>query len=293
MSTTAPGSTAADVHVVIGGTGQQGGATARALLARGAHVRVLVRDATSPEARELARLGASLVVGNLDDPPSVRSAMDGAVGVFVMTSLSIERWTEGEVAHGETIADAAKAARVEHVVYSSVAGADRATGIPHFESKRRVEQYIDSLGLSRTFVRPVFFMDNFNRAAPTTEHGVRVLRLPLPADASLQLIAVADIGRVSAAALLSPGLIEGGAIEIAGDTQTCDDIATILGKAAGLDARFESLPLSTLDGDEDRQAMFAWYATPVSTTADVAQVRSINPQLLDLTTWSQAFLRRA
>lgn len=274
-------------YAVIGGTGQQGGATARALLLAGARVRVLVRQPTSGKAEDLAHLGAELVTADLDDPDSIRNGFAGTTAVFAMTSPTRENWTDGEVAHGKTIADAARDAQVQHLVYTSVAGAERHTGIPHFESKRRVEEYIDALGLQRTFVRPVFFMDNFNRAAPVIKDGKRILQLPLPPDVSLQLIAVDDIGAVCAAALMDPDRIVVGAIEIAGDKRTVTEIADILGSVADLPAGYEQLPLSSLDKDPDRQAMFTWYAQPTSTEADIVETRTLAPNLADLTTWSR------
>ncbi|WP_219065794.1 NmrA family NAD(P)-binding protein [Candidatus Mycobacterium methanotrophicum] len=142
--------TSSGVVAVVGATGQQGGATARALLAAGASVRALVRDPQKPVAQELAAAGAQLVVADLDDPATIRAAFNGASRVFAMTTMMSGRGTAGETADGIAIADAAKATSVQHLVYSSVAGADRHTGIPHFDSKRRVEN------ISRSFVYQLF-----------------------------------------------------------------------------------------------------------------------------------------
>jgi uncharacterized protein YbjT (DUF2867 family) len=145
------------VVAVVGATGQQGGATARALLSAGVSVRALVRDPQKPAAQALAAAGAQLAVADFDDPASVQTAFDGVARVFAMTTMSSGRGTQGEVNDGILLADAVKAAGVEHLVYSSVGGAERHTGIPHFESKRRVEEHIESLGLPATFVRQTFF----------------------------------------------------------------------------------------------------------------------------------------
>jgi uncharacterized protein YbjT (DUF2867 family) len=82
-------------------------------------------------------------------------------GLFAMTTFAGPKGTQGEVEHGRHIADAAREVGVAQVVYSSVGGAERATGIPHFESKRRVEEYMTAVGLPTRFVRPTFVMDNF------------------------------------------------------------------------------------------------------------------------------------
>src|SRR6185437_13169245 len=123
---------------VVGATGLQGGATARALLGANAPVRALARRIDSDAARALTELGADLVAADLDDPESLRAAFTGVDGVFAMTTPGYDQRTDLEVTHGHAIADAAAAASVPHVVYNSVGGAERHTGIPHFDSKRNI-----------------------------------------------------------------------------------------------------------------------------------------------------------
>jgi uncharacterized protein YbjT (DUF2867 family) len=138
-----------------------------------------------------------------------------------MTTFTGPRGVEGEVEHGVAIGDAARDAGVSHVVYSSVGGAERRTGIPHFESKRRVEEHLESLGLRTIFLRPAFFMVNFaGPARPITGNGKIVLRMPLAGATPLQMIATTDIGKVAALALIEPDRVPGGAIELAGDELT-------------------------------------------------------------------------
>ncbi|MGY1703491.1 NmrA/HSCARG family protein [Geodermatophilus sp. SYSU D00697] len=270
------------VIAVVGATGQQGGATAAALLDAGARVRALVRD--SGRARDLADRGAELVPADLQDPDSLRTAFRGAQRVFAMTTPFGPRGVDGEVADGTALADAAADAGVEHLVFSSVGGAERGTGIPHFESKRRVEEHIVSLGLPATLVRPVFFMENLRWMA-SAEDGAVVVRMALPAGVPLQMIAVADIGAVTAAVLLDPSRVPGGSIEIGGDERTGEQVAAAFGERAGLPGRYEALPLDALGDDEDSRAMFAWFARPPAYRADVAATRALAPGLQDLPTW--------
>ena len=122
--------------LVIGATGQQGGATARALLARGRPVHALVRDPDRPAAQSLAAQGATLVTGDLDDRESLRAAMSEVGGVFLVLSMMTgSRVSPAGVAaeerRGATVAEVAAEIGIEHLVYSSVAGADQHTGIPH------------------------------------------------------------------------------------------------------------------------------------------------------------------
>lgn len=278
------GTTPGGVFAVVGATGQQGGATARALLAAGTTVRALVRDTGSAGAKALAQAGVQLVRADLEDPQSLRAAFAGVDGLFAMTTMTGPDGTDGEVRQGRTIGDAARDAGVPHVVYSSVGGAERATGIPHFESKRRVEEHLLELGLSTTFVRPTFFMDNF-ASGPQEEDGTLVLRSPLAPGVPVQMVAVDDIAAVAAVALRDPAAVPGGSVEIAGDELTGEQIAETFGVRAGKPARFEPLPLDVLAGDEDMYAMFTWFRRLPAYEADFAATRRLSPGVKDFATW--------
>lgn len=288
MSETPPVPTADDAGViaVIGATGQQGGATARALLNAGATVRALVRDPRADAAVALEGTGAELVQADVEDLETLRAALAGTGALFAMTTFAGRDGTAGEVRRGGLIAEAARDVGVPHVVYGSVGGAERHTGIPHFESKRRVEERMTALGLQTTFVRPTFFMENFDSFfAPATEDGVVVLRAPLAPGVPLQMVAVDDIGAAAAAALLDPTGVPGGALEIAGDELTGEQVAAAFGDRAGLPARFEPLPLDVLSDDPDQLAMFTWFTTPPAYRADIAATRRLVPDLTDFRAW--------
>ncbi|MGP5673562.1 NmrA/HSCARG family protein [Brachybacterium alimentarium] len=273
---------------VYGATGQQGGAVLDALLAKGASVRALVRNPSSDRAQALAQRGVELVQADADEPASLVPALDGVKALFFMTTppggVQTED-TEGETRQGIALADAAKQAGVPHVVYSSVGGAERETGVPHFESKRRAEEHLESLGVPTTLVRPAFFMENLLGMRPSLEGDEIVVRLPLPDAVPLQMIAVKDIGAVAATALLDPQSIPDGAIEIAGDELTGSQIAAAYAKHTGMPARYEALPLSVLDDSYDMQAMFRWFAESAAYQADLAQVSALVPEVLDLPAW--------
>jgi uncharacterized protein YbjT (DUF2867 family) len=272
------------IVAVVGATGQQGGAAARALLGAGVSVRALVRDPAKPAARALASAGAQLAISDFDDSKTIRAAFDGVSRVFAMTTMASGRGTSGETADGIVIADAALAASVEHLVYSSVGGAERDTGIPHFESKRRVEEHIESLGLPATFVRPTFFYENLLRQPPTPEDGSIVIRMPLADGVPLQMVAVDDIGAVAAAVVIDPDQVPGRAVEIAGDELTGSQIAAAFGRQAGLPARFQSLPPEAA-GDDDQRAMFEWFAKTPAYQADRALTARLDPRVQTLEQW--------
>lgn len=271
--------------LVIGGTGQQGGATARHLLDRGWAVRVLVRDPDKPAAQALASKGAALVRGDLDDPASFAAAFAGVYGVFsVQTADHVG--VEGETRQGKAVADAAREANVAHLVYSSVGGAERDSGIPHFDSKWQVEQHIRKLGLPATILRPVFFMDNFRSfLGPRLIDGSLISRLPIHPDTRLQLIAVDDIGRFAADAFAQPETYLGAELEIAGDELTGPQIAAVFQSAAGVPAQFIEQPIEEIRSfSSDAATMFEWFNTG-GYAADIAALRVRQPELLTLAAW--------
>jgi uncharacterized protein YbjT (DUF2867 family) len=274
---------------VAGATGAQGGAVVDALLEQGASVRALVRSTESERARSLADRGVELAQIDVKAPASLNNSLQGADAFFFMTTPYGSQIPDidGEIQQGVDFADAAAAAQVPHVVFSSVGGAERNSGVPHFESKRKVEQHLAGRGLSATIVRPVFFMDNFSSMAPTVEGSELVLRLPLPDGIKLQTVAVRDIGVVAAAALLDPSAVPA-AIEIAGDELTGSEIAAAFGAHVGLSARYEALPVEVLNGQDDLQKMFRWFAETPAYQADLAAVRQIDPDLWNLQAWLQA-----
>ncbi len=151
----------ADRTILVGGaTGNQGGAVLRQLLAAGWQVRALSRTPSSPKAQALAVRGVEVVAGDMNTVSSLVRALDGVYGVFSVQNF-MDAGVEVEVQQGKNLADAAKQAGVSHLVYSSVGGAERSSGVAHFESKGAIERHIQGLGLPATILRPVLFMENF------------------------------------------------------------------------------------------------------------------------------------
>jgi uncharacterized protein YbjT (DUF2867 family) len=120
--------------------------------------------------------------------------------------------------------------------------------------------------------------------APQREDGGVVLRAPLAPGVPLQMVAVEDIGAVAAAVLLDAASVPGGAVEIAGDELTGEQIAAVYGQRAGLPARFEALPLSVIE-DADQKAMFTWFAQLPAYQADFDATRRLAPGVRDFAAW--------
>lgn len=258
------------VILVTGATGQQGGAVAHELLGRGHKIRALTRKPEGPAARQLRKLGAEIVSGNLDDAASLEAAVAGVWAVFAIQN-TWEAGVEGEEAQGKRIAEIARKAGVEHYVYTSVGSAQRKTGIPHFENKWRIEERVRALKFpSYTILRPVFFMENWLSPwfKPAIDAGK--LMVGLQPTTVLQMIAVADIGKYGLAAFEKQAALNGREIDIAGDARTMPDTASILTRAAGRTIVFEKVPIEEVrKGSADFAIMLEWMDR-VGYSADIA-----------------------
>lgn len=277
------------IIVVAGATGQQGGAVLRRLRGQGWTLCGITRDPNQPAARRLAAAGVELTAANLDDRASLDRALEGAYGLYSVQTFR-EEGPAGEERQGKALADAAKAAGVQHVVYASVGGADKGTGIPHFESKWRIEEYSRALGLPLTVLRPVFFMENFlSFSAP--RNGV--LAMPLPSDRPLQMIAVDDIGGIAALAFAQPEQFLGRALELAGDELTLDQTAAVWSRVSGQPVRYQALPLDAVRAQSAETAtMFDWF-NRVGYQADIPALRALYPPLQRFASWLEAHVGAA
>ncbi|QQQ77301.1 NmrA/HSCARG family protein [Saccharothrix sp. 6-C] len=266
--------------LVTGATGAQGGAVTRALLARGHRVRALTRDPHSVAARELRRLGADIAHGDFDDPASLRAALDGARAVFAVTT-PFGSDTDTEVRHGITLVDAAR--DVEHVVFTSASNADRDTGIPHFDSKQRIERHLVDAGPRWTILGPAAFIDD--KFGEWTMRGLRegAFHLPMPADRPLHLVAVRDIAAVAVLALEQPDRFAGRRLDLAGEALTPAAMAEALTAAIGRPIRHHRPPLDVVARySADLAAMFGYF-TEVGTDIDLPRLHAALPEI----TWTR------
>ena len=244
--------------LVTGATGQQGGAVARSLLAKGQKVRVMTRSLE--KAKEMANRGAEVVRGDFEDRVSLREAIRGADGVFLM-GTPFEKGPNAEIDQGKEIVLACWRFGAPHIVYTSVCGANLGTGIPHFESKAKVESYIKETGQACTILRPVWFMENFTSPwlYPSIEKGV--LTTPVLPDRKLQMIALPDIGEFASEAFLRPKEFIGKEIDLAGEELTMKEIALQISCAANREIRYETIPEDKAEAavGHDFALMYRWF----------------------------------
>ncbi|MFM2304181.1 MAG: hypothetical protein RLZZ135_1591 [Cyanobacteriota bacterium] len=272
--------------LVTGATGNQGGSIAHHLLQRGKFkVRAMVRDENKPAAQALKELGAELVKADFNDRASLDRAVQGVYGIF-----SMQDFREGaavEIRHGNAIADAASAAGVEHFVYSSVGSAERNTGIPHFDSKFQVEEYIRSLGLPHTILRPVFFFYNYNMMLPMVKNGT--LPQPLSPDTRLQQLSEEDYGKMVAEVFERPADFANREIEVASVEMTMPEIAVVFSRVLGKPVTYQQIPFEAFEqqAGEEVTIMYRWFEN-VGYIADFAQLKHDFPAPTDFESYLRA-----
>jgi uncharacterized protein YbjT (DUF2867 family) len=297
---------------VVGATGAQGGGLVRAILAdRGGPyaVRALTRHPDSEKGRALAAAGAEVVAADLDDPASVERAFRGAYGAFCVTNFWEHFSPERELAQAQHQADAARAAGLEHVIWSTLEDTRRWVPledtrmptlmgqykVPHFDAKGMADRFFTERGVPTTFLLTTFYWENFilfgmePRPAPD---GTLELALPM-GGARLAGIAAEDIGRCAYGIFLRDKELVGKTVGIAGELLTGAQLAAALGRALGREVRYVAVPHATyrslgFPGAEDLGNMFQVYTEferEFAATRDVDFARLLDPTLQDFETW--------
>ena len=244
--------------LVTGATGQQGGAVARSLLSKGKKVRVLTR--TPDKAKALAQKGAEVIRGDFEDEESLKTALRGVDGVFLM-GTPFEKGEDAEFEQGKAAVRACWKYGAPHIVYTSVCAANKKTGIPHFESKAKVEEFIKETEIASTILRPVWFMENFSSPwlYPSIQKGI--LTTPVRPERKLQMIALSDIAEFATEAFLRPEDFVGKEIDLAGDELAMDDIAVQIACAMNREVKYEQIPEEKAEAavGHDFALMYKWF----------------------------------
>ena len=257
--------------LVTGATGHQGSTVARHLLQRGRFaVCALVRDQKEPTARALKQAGAELAEGDFGDRASLDRALRGVSGVFSMQGF--QDGASIEIRQGKALVDAAREAGVEHFVYSSVGSAERKTGIPHFDSKFQIEEYVRASGLPYTIMRPVFFFFNYDAMRPMIEKGT--LAQPLSPDTKLQQLSEEDYGKMVAEVFERPADFLSRAVEVASVNLTMPEIGAAFSRVLGKPIAYQQASFESFQqqAGEEVTTMYRWFEN-VGYSADLANLK--------------------
>lgn len=300
------------IIAVMGATGAQGGGVARAILndpASEFKVRAVTRNPYSAKAQALAALGADVVAADLDDAASLRRAFAGAYGAFCVTFFWEHFSPELELAHAQRLAEAARSARLEHVIWSTLEDSRQwsplsdnriptlmgSYKVPHMDAKGEADQAFLAAGVPTTFLLPSFYWENFiylGMGPSRAPDGRLTITLPLQGT-KLAGIAADDIGGCAYALFRQGAARIGQRVGIAGEHLTGEQMAASLARAFGEDVRFNDVPPSLyrsfgFPGAEELGNMFqieAENAAAVLGLRDIAATRALNPALQSFDLW--------
>ena len=302
--------------LVIGATGAMGRAVVQALLretaSRAWKVRVFTRDPASRRAQALKAENPDrieLYQGNLEDSEALGRAMSGMDGAFINTDFFSIMSVRGEFEQGVRALQAAEAAGVQHVVYSTLEAttliSDGQIPVPHFDAKAAVQHWV-AMMRSDEFMRkvPGFYTNNVTMlmTAPYFENfqsvfppepdgeGGYIFRFAA-ADKPHPMIALADIGWFAEHIFANPDRWKGRSLEILGDDPTLADVVQTFTNVTGLPARYEDMPLEVVRQfpgfGHDLANMYAFIQTH-GIKSDLAALRAIHPRLLTFKDWLAA-----
>jgi uncharacterized protein YbjT (DUF2867 family) len=303
------------VIAVLGATGAQGGGLARAILKDpndGFSARVLTRDVNSPKAQEFARLGAEVVAVDVDDPASLKRAFSGAYGAFCVTFFWAHFSVDREMAEAKSMAEAAKAAELKHVIWSTLEDTrkwvplsdDRMPTlqgkykVPHFDGKGESDHFFSDAGVPTTFLLTSFYWDNFinfGMGPATGPDGKLAITFPM-GDKKLPSIAAEDIGKCAYGVFKAGEKFIGKRIGVSGEHLTGTQMAAAFSEIIGKEVGYNSVPPEVyrtfgFPGADDLGNMFQFkrdFEEYFCGMRDPEFARTLNPSLQTFKAWLAA-----
>lgn len=300
------------VIVVFGATGAQGGGLVHAILNDKNSefaVRAVTRDTSSDKAKELAKLGAEVVAGDVDDLKSMKRVLEGAYGAYFVTFFWTHFSPEKEMAEVKLMAEAAKEANLQHVIWSTLEDVrkyvpledDRLPTlhgkykVPHFDGKGESDQYFIDAGVPVTFMLASYYWENliyFGMGPKRGADGKLAITFPM-GNKKMAGIAAGDIGKCAYGIFKNKEKFLGKRIGIAGDQLTCTEMANALSKAIGEEVVYNEITPEQyrgfgFPGADDLGNMFQFYRDfdeVCNSVRDVKRSREINPELKSFDMW--------
>jgi len=300
------------IIAVLGATGAQGGGMMRAILNDpngGFTARALTRDVNGAKAKELAKLGAEVVAADVDDVGSLKRAFAGAYGAYCVTFFWAHFSPEKEIAEVQSMAAAAKATGLQHVIWSTLEDTrkwvplndnrmptlHRNYKVPHFDGKGEASHFFSDLGVPTTFLLTSFYWDNFiyfGSGPQKGPDGKLAVTFPM-GDKKLPGIAVEDIGKCAYGIFKKGGEFIGKTVGIAGEHLTGAQMAAAFAEALGQEVLYNSVSPEVyrglgFPGADDLGNMFQFkrdFEEYFCGARNPAFAKSLNPSLQDFKTW--------
>jgi uncharacterized protein YbjT (DUF2867 family) len=293
------------IIAVTGATGTQGGSLVRAILADpsgGFTARAITRDPSKDKAKALAAAGAEVVSGNLDDVESLKKAFAGAHGVFVVTNFWESFSGDREKAQAKNAAEAAKAAGVTHVIWSTLEDTRQFVSpddtrmpmlqekyrVPHFDAKGEANGYFKDL--PTTFLITSFYWDNFymfGLGPKRGEDGSYSWAVPM-GNEKLAGMAAEDIGKTAYGIYKAGQQYIGKTVGIAGEFLTIGEMCQKIEKGIGISpvnyfaVEPDAFRGYGFPGADELGNMFQMdrdFATQMMANRNLDEARKLNPQL--------------
>ena len=301
------------IIAVLGATGAQGGGLVRSILKDKSGeftARALTRDVNSDKAKALADLGAEVVAVDIDNYESLKNAFDGAYGVFAVTFFWEHFSPAKENAQAESIAKAAKAAGVKHIIWSTLEDTrnwvplsdnrmpslgDGKYKVPHFDGKGESNKYFTEQNLPVTFLLTSFYWDNFiyfGMGPKKGPDGKLAITIPM-GDKKLPGIAASDIGKSAFGIFKKGNEFIGKTVGISGGHLTGKQMADSFTKALGQEVVYNAVPFDVFrsfgfPGADDLGNMFQFKHDFEDYFCGVRSIdfsKSINPSLQSFDQW--------
>ncbi len=300
------------IIAVVGATGAQGGGLVRAILKDSSGpflARALTRDVDSDKARALRDAGAEVVAADMDEVQSVTRAFEGAYGAYCVTNFWEHFSPQREFTQGSNLAHAAKAAGVQHAIWSTLDDVRTFVPlsdtrmptlmekykVPHFDAKAEVDGVFRSLGVPTTFYLTCFYWDNlifFGSGPKKDSDGQYAITFPM-GDKKMSGIAAGDIGPIAQGIFKAGPTYINKTIGVAGEHLTGSEMASALSEALGVTVKYNDVPASVyrsfgFPGADEMGNMFQFYAEfegPFTRSRDVALARALYPELQTFDQW--------
>jgi uncharacterized protein YbjT (DUF2867 family) len=300
------------IIAVIGATGAQGGGLMRAILADksgGFAARAITRNPDSEKAQALRKAGAEVVKADADDQASLERAFKGVYGAFTLTNFWEHFSPEKELAQAGNMARAAKAAGVQHVIWSTLEDTRKFVPlednrmptlmgkykVPHFDAKGEADEIFRELGVPTTYLLTAFYWENlifFGAGPQRTPDGALAITFPMD-DKPLPSIAVEDIGKAAYAIFKRGQEFINKTVAIAGEHLTGQQMARALTKALGQEVRYNNVPPEVyrsfgFPGADDLGNMFQFkrdFNDYFVGVRNLEFTRKLNPELQTFEEW--------
>ena len=300
------------IIAVFGATGAQGGGLVRAILRdpqTGFTARAITRDVNGEKAKALAKMGAEVVSADIDNPETVKKALDGAHGAYCVTFFWAHFSPEKEMAEAQSMATAAKSAGLKHVIWSTLEDTRKWSPlsdpriptlhgkykVPHFDCKGESNHFFIDAGVPTTILATSFYWDNFvsfgmgPRKGPD---GKLAITLPMD-DKRLPGIAAEDIGKCAYGIFKRGNEFIGKTVGIAGGHLTGAQMAAGFSELLGQEVRYNAISPDVyrslgFPGADDLGNMFQFkrdFNEYFCGARDIGFSKSINPELQDFKTW--------